>query len=46
MYKDQSKEDKNVFTYQCQKWDCKIPININRENLNKIKDKDTKKILI
>ena len=31
-YKDQSKADPNIFKYRCQKWDCKIPISINREN--------------
>ena len=31
-FKDQSKSDSNLFTYRCQKWDCRIPININREN--------------
>ena len=39
-YKDQSKADPNVFTYRCQKWDCKIPISINRENINKINNKN------
>ena len=43
VYKDQSKVDKNLFTYRCQNWNCKILININRENLNKIKDKDKNK---
>ena len=39
-FKDQSKADPNLFTYRCQKWECKIPININRENINKINIKN------
>lgn len=43
MYKNQSKAEENLFTYRCQTWNYKIPININRVNLNKIKDKDINK---
>ena len=31
-YKDQSRADKNVFFYRCCKNNCKIIIEINREN--------------
>ena len=41
-YKNQSKADPDIFTYRCQKLDCKIPISINRENLNKINNKSIK----
>lgn len=39
-FKDQSKADANLFTYRCHKWECKIPINITRENINKINNKN------
>ena len=38
-YKDQSKADKNVFFYRCSKNNCKIIIEIDKENLKKITDK-------
>ena len=37
-YKDQSKADKNVFFYRCSKNNCKIIIEIDKENLKKITD--------
>ena len=41
-YKDQFKSDKNMFTYRCHKSNCMIPININLENIDKIKDENNK----
>ena len=35
-YKDQSKADKNKFFYRCNKTNCRVIIEITRENLNKI----------
>lgn len=35
VFKEQLKSDKNAFTYRCKKFSCRIPITINRENLNK-----------
>ena len=37
-FKDQFKSDKNMFTYRCHKSNCVVPININIENINRIKD--------
>lgn len=36
------KSDVNSFIYRCKKWDCKISIHINRENIAKIIDKKNK----
>ena len=36
IYKSQLKSNVDTFTYRCQKWDCRIPINITRENIKKI----------
>ena len=38
VYKDQSKANKNIFFYRCQKSNCRITIEIDRENINKISE--------
>ena len=43
MFKEQYKSDSNKFSYRCQKYNCRIPINITRDELNKIKDINNKK---
>ena len=39
-FKEQQKTDHNIFTYRCQKYSCRVPINITRDNLNKIINKN------
>ena len=41
-FKDTMKSDVKSFIYRCQKWDCKISIHINRENIAKIIVKNNK----
>ena len=38
VYKDQNKAYKNIFFYRCQKSNCRITIEIDRENINKISE--------
>lgn len=40
-FKEQQKTDKNIFTYRCQKYSCRVPINIDRDNINKIINKNS-----
>ena len=42
VYKDQSKADKEKFFYRCQKRECRITIEINKDNLNKLNANDNK----
>jgi hypothetical protein len=42
VFKEQFKSDKNMFTYRCQKYNCRVPINITKQNLNKITDHENK----
>ena len=42
VYKDQSKEDKEKFFYRCHKRECRITIEINKDNLNKLNANDNK----
>ena len=42
-FKEQLKSDENKFTYRCKKFICRIPITIDRLNLNKIKNPNNKK---
>ena len=42
VFKDKLKSEPNFYTYRCQKYSCRIPININNNNLDKLQDKDNK----
>ena len=37
VFKEELKSIENTFTYRCKKFSCRIPININLENLKKYK---------
>lgn len=39
IFKAQQKNDYNIFTYRCQKYSCRVPIKIERDNINKIINK-------
>ena len=32
VFKEQFKSDKNMLTYRCQKYNCRVPINITKQN--------------
>ena len=38
VYQDQYKANKNIFLYRCQKSNCRITIEIDRENINEISE--------
>lgn len=42
VFKEQFKSDSNKFSYRYQKYNCRIPITITRDELNKIKDTNNK----
>ena len=40
IFKEKLKGDKDLFTYLCKNFKCRVPININLENLKKLSDKN------
>ena len=39
-FKEPHKSNIDIFTYRCQKYSCRIPINITRDNINTIINKN------
>ena len=43
IFKNNFKNDHELFTYRCSKTNCRITINIDKQNLEKILDKENTK---